>query len=358
MATPFATYYDKALANYAPARQEAMKSATASLADRGLGNSTAAVGKLASIGNQYDASARTAAEQSRQYDVSAANQERATALQWYDAIQNYNLARQQLQPKWKKAAWAKVPSWFKSYQNNNALASQIGDGKGKVVSAPNYDVTDVGGGGDTAQYMSLKNAQSNAEASLGLERQRLSESIRQYNETKALNAAKLAADNKPVDPWTMLGQAINEMTADTDPNTPGTQVQKLPSTNIALLGTAGIDLVGAARNEADPNHKKALDALKALYPGGTWTKLLADGETSAPAAPEGAGMTWMNSHIQPTRLESATNAVQNAAPSQSLFGGKLGSFSALADSNPVGWAAAYSKPTLQSLWNWINSRPS
>src|SRR5512133_2683681 len=113
MATPFATYYKKALANYAPARQEAVAGANAQMADRGLYNSTGAVGKVASLGAQYDAQARAAAEQSRQFDVSAANQERQNALQWWDAVNNLALSKKQIGGyKAKQIQYQARPAWL------------------------------------------------------------------------------------------------------------------------------------------------------------------------------------------------------------------------------------------------------
>lgn len=317
MATPFTEYYNKALANYAPARQQAVAAADTTLADRGLGNSTAAVGKLASIGSQYDAQARSAAEQSRQFDTQQATSERNTALQWWDAINNYNMGRTQLQPKWKGAAWAAVPSWYKSYQNNNALGSQaIGDGAGKVVKEPTYDYTDIGGGGPTASTLSLDAAQANAAASRALQSRQLDEAIREYNDKKAAATAG-------TDPWAQaMGVIGNAVSTDKDPNTPGIQRAYLPSDVINQVGMLGVDLIGAAKDEKNPNHDKALAALKTLYPGGTWTKWLT-GDMPAPAV---SGQPLHNALSVPfdqgqSPLQYAWNATQIPDATKSVSAG-------------------------------------
>lgn len=263
MATPYAEYYNKALANYKPQQDASMAASNATMADRGLYNSTAAVGKLGQIRNEYDAAARQAATQQQQYDVAAANQERQTALQWFDAVNNLALAKKQIGGyKGNQIQYQARPSWLDSYFATNP--AQIGDGKGKVVQPTTeklgkYNFQDSGG--KTNAEVNAANAQKNAEASLALQRQRLAMEIAAYKDSK----------KQQNDPWGQMAQAAFQgIGMDSDPSTPGHQSAVLPSTLLSTFaGQYGIDVVG----EAASGNPKALGIVKTLYPQ-TWAKIV------------------------------------------------------------------------------------
>jgi hypothetical protein len=267
-----------------PAYGQAVKQIDSTFADKGLMNSSAYGGARAQAAD-LDAQTR--------YNESL-NQANLASRIW-ELLASQNLAKKQLIPG---SAWnaPQDPAYFKQL-----FGTTIGDppeNEDKPCGDPAENESAPYGDppvyqwnrtnettGPTIQQMQLSQQASQNAASMALARDQFN-----WQKQQAANEA-----NQANDPWGQMVATIG--------NNLVTDAHILPTTLMASFGAQyGIDLVG----EAKKGNPKALNVLKMLYPGGTWTKWLAPaasagvpgehGSIFSPSAgstaPAAAGGTW------------------------------------------------------------------